>query len=252
MTDRKLDLALFAADEPGAEMARFIAGRGDRVALLVLDHQNFRGCNDRIVEAIGDHADAIVTDDRLDRAQLAKADVALLAWWPHIVRRELLALPRVGFLNCHPSLLPHNRGKHYNFWALVEQAPFGVTIHWVTEDVDAGDIAFQAPITTSWEDTGETLYRRARTATVELFAASYDRIRRGDIPRIPQDLARGSFHKSAEIDGASRIDLDRDVRARDLLNLLRARTFVGHPASWFVEDGERYEVRVEIRKVDER
>lgn len=252
MTDRKLDLALFAADEPGGEIARFIASRGDRVPLLVLDRQNFRGGNDAIVEAIAGHADAVAFDDNGAevREQLANVDVALLAWWPRIVSAEILAIPRIGFLNCHPSLLPHNRGKHYNFWALVEEAPFGVSIHWVSERVDAGDVAFQAPIATTWEDTGETLFRKARAAMVELFRASYDRIRAGDIPRIPQDLARGSFHKAAEIDAASRIDLDAAVRSRDLLNLLRARTFEGYPAAWFVDGGERYEVRVDIRKVE--
>lgn len=252
MTDRTLDLALFAADEPGAEIARVIAERGDRVALLVLDPQNLRGRNDAVVAAVGGRAGAVVTADRLDPAQLASADLGILAWWPHIVRRDVLAAPRLGFLNCHPSLLPHNRGKHYNFWALVEEAPFGVSLHWVTEQVDAGDIAFQAPVPVTWEDTGETLFHKARTAMVELFRASYDRIRRGDIPRIPQELSRGSFHKASEIDAASRIDLDAKVRARDLLNLLRARTFAGFPAAWFVDDGTRYEVRVEIRKADER
>jgi len=254
MTERTLDLALFAADEPGAEIARVIARRGDRVALLVLDPQNFRGANDAIVEAIDGHADTVVMADRVDdiRARLADLDLALLAWWPHIVPRDLVVLPRLGFLNCHPSLLPHNRGKHYNFWAIVEEAPFGVSIHWVGERVDGGDVAFQASIATSWEDTGETLFHKARAAMVELFRASYDRIRRGDIPRLPQDLAQGSFHKASELDAASRIDLDANVRARDLLNLLRARTFAGYPAAWFTDGGERYEVRVEIRKVDER
>jgi len=252
MTDRTLDLALFAADEPGAEIARAIAERGDRIKLLVLDPQNFRGRNDDIVIAVKGQTDAIVMADALDASQLADVDLAILAWWPHIVPRDLVALPRLGFLNCHPSLLPHNRGKHYNFWAIVEEAPFGVSIHWVGERVDGGDVAFQAPIATSWEDTGETLFHKARAAMVELFRASYDRIRRGDIPRIPQDLAQGSFHKASELDAASRIDLDAGVRARDLLNLLRARTFAGYPAAWFTDGGERYEVRVEIRKVDER
>jgi len=252
MTDRKLDLALFAADQPGVEIARLIAARGDRIPLLVLDRQNFRGCNDAIVEAIAGHAGAVMFHDQDIREELAKADVALLAWWPRIIAGDLLAIPRLGFLNCHPSLLPHNRGKHYNFWALIEEAPFGVSIHWVSERVDAGDVAFQAPVATTWEDTGETLFHKARAAMVELVRASYDRIRAGDIPRIPQDLARGSFHKASEIDAASRIDLDANVRARDLLNLLRARTFQGYPAAWFTDDGERYEVRVEIRKTDER
>ena len=44
------------------------------------------------------------------------------------------------------------------------------------------------------------------------------------------------------------IDLDREYRARDLLNLLRARTFPGYPACSFVADGTEYEVRVSITR----
>ena len=47
-------------------------------------------------------------------------DLGILAWWPMLIRRPLIGLPRHGFINFHPSLLPYNRGKHYNFWALVE------------------------------------------------------------------------------------------------------------------------------------
>jgi len=250
MTNGKLDLALFAADEPGVELARLIAGRGERIKLLVLDPSNVRGRNDAILETIDGHAETVLLDDRgADvRAALASVDLAILVWWPRIVPRELLAVPRLGFLNCHPSLLPHNRGKHYNFWAIVEGAPYGVTIHWADERVDGGDIAFQRPIETTWEDTGETLFYKARAVLVDLLAENYDRIARGDIPRIPQESGTGSFHRASEIDAASRIDLDASYRARDLLNLLRARTFPPYPAAWFMDDGDRYEVRVRIER----
>lgn len=44
-------------------------------------------------------------------------DLGVLAWWPKIVRSPVLDVPRHGFVNTHPSLVPYNRGKHYNFWA---------------------------------------------------------------------------------------------------------------------------------------
>lgn len=175
----------------------------------------------------------------------------LLLWWPYIVRQPTLALARNGFINTHPSLLPFNRGKHYNFWALVEQAPFGVSLHIVDQGVDSGEIIAQKQLVYDWEDTGGTLYEKATFSMVELFKAAYPEIREGRIARVPQDLAIGSFHKANELDNASRIDLDATYRARDLLNLLRARTFPGHPACIFVESGgEEFEVRVEIRRKD--
>jgi len=46
------------------------------------------------------------------------------------------------------------------------------------------------------------------------------------------------------------IELDKAYKARELLDLLRARTFRPHPGAWFLENGERYEVRVEIKKAN--
>lgn len=177
-----------------------------------------------------------------------EVDLGLLAWWPKLIRAPLLSLPKCGFINTHPSLLPHNRGKHYNFWALVEEAPFGVTLHVVEEGIDSGDIIAQAIVPYGWEDNGGSLYHAAQREMVELFKAAYPGIRKLNFTRTPQPPQTGSFHVAAEIEPASEIDLDRQYRARDLLNLLRARTFHGHPACRFLDNGVEYEVRIKIER----
>ena len=176
-------------------------------------------------------------------------DLGLLAWWPRLIRQPLIDLPKHGFLNTHPSLLPHNRGKHYNFWAIVEQAPFGVSLHFVDPGIDSGDIIAQQEIPYGWEDTGETLYFKAQAAMVRLFTSVYPQIRGLHIDRRAQDPKLGSFHLGKEIDEKSEIVLDQSTTARELLNLLRARTFEGHPSCRFTEGGDQYEVQVKIRKV---
>lgn len=182
---------------------------------------------------------------------LPRFDLGILAWWPKIISPELMALTERGFINTHPSLLPYNRGKHYNFWALVEQAPFGVSLHYVDEGIDSGDIVAQQSIPYDWEDTGETLYVKAGQAMVDLFKSAYPSFRGGALQRIPQDLSKGSLHYAKEIDVASKIDLDRSYPARELLNLLRARTFPGYPSCRFEDGGELYEIRVKIERKSE-
>jgi methionyl-tRNA formyltransferase len=176
-------------------------------------------------------------------------EIGYLLWWPRIIGSRILNISDRGFINTHPSLLPYARGKHYNFWTIVEQAPFGVTIHAVTPDIDSGDIVAQAPIPYGWTDTGETLYLKAKRRMVELFIETYPQLRAGKFQRRAQDAGAGSFHRAAELDPASTIDLDRCYAARDLLNLLRARTFAGHPACRFHDAGRTYEVRVDIKEV---
>lgn len=175
-------------------------------------------------------------------------DIGFLVWWPKLIKHPLLKLPKQGFINTHPSLLPFNRGKHYNFWALVEQAPFGVSLHFAEDGIDNGNIVAQATIPYGWEDNGAALYKKAKYEIVNLFKETYPTIRTLNIPQQKQDLDRGSFHLADEIERASLINLDDSYRARDLLNLLRARTFVGYPACWFNDGINEYEVRVEITR----
>ena len=176
-------------------------------------------------------------------------DLGLLVWWPKILKNSsLLELPKRGFINTHPSLLPYNRGKHYNFWAIVEQAPFGVTLHRVDADVDTGDIIAQAAIDYDWCDTGETLYKKAQVSMLDLFIKTYPLIRIGMYNLIPQDASLGSFHRASELEDASKIELDSSYSARTLLNLLRARTFEGYPGCWFEDNGSRYEISITIKK----
>lgn len=241
-------LLLLADGAVGAKIASFLMDIYPSDLVLIVTTK----INDIYREAEGKGIPVCVFDtennvlNRLDGG----ADLGVLAWWPKILKKPLLDAPRRGFINTHPSLLPYNRGKHYNFWALVEQAPFGVTLHCVDSGVDTGDIVAQSNIGYGWCDTGETLYNKAQTAMAELFCKTYSVLRTGQYESKPQNTGVGSFHRASELEFASNIDLDALYRARDLLNLLRARTFEGYPGCWFEEAGSRYEISVKIRKVN--
>lgn len=183
-------------------------------------------------------------------ATIGAIDLGILAWWPKLISGNIIRCTRQGFINTHPSYLPFNRGKHYNFWSIVEETPFGVTLHFVDEGIDSGDIVSQTRIPKGWEDTGYSLYLKAQDAMFSIFKDSYPAIREGKINRQPQDLRMGSLHYSHELDKMSRIDLEESYSARELLNLLRARTFPGRPACYFAENEDVYEVTVDIKKID--
>ena len=174
--------------------------------------------------------------------------VGLLVWWPFLVSERLILSFSSFLVNTHPSMLPFNRGKHYNFWCLVEQCPFGVSLHIVDADIDTGPILFQAPISYDWLDTGESLYYKAQEAMKSLLIEHYPSIRVGNVNPIPQAKGLGSFHLSSEIESASRIDLDSPASAREIFNLVRARTFPGKPSCSFVDRGISYNVTISITK----
>lgn len=178
-----------------------------------------------------------------------KLDLFFLAWWPKIVSKNIIDIPKIGVINFHPSLLPYNRGKNYNFWTLVDKSPFGVTLHFVNEGIDTGDIIFQKEIEKTWEDNGETLYDKAQDAILTLFKDSYSKIKSGDYVRKKQNLEEGSFRLAREMNEKSEIDLEKYYLAEDLLNLLRARTFTSKPGCYFYDGKQKFEISLKIKKI---
>jgi methionyl-tRNA formyltransferase len=247
----RLKIGLFCARDVGLEVARLVAARGNEIHCGIVDDDDPAENRAELCRLwahipILTHRELSDAKKR-DEFRRLDLDLAILAWWPHLIPQKLAQAPRMGCLNFHPSLLPHNRGKHPNFWSLVEERPYGVSLHFLGPRIDGGDIAFQRQVPTSWEDTGGTLHRKAKRALVDLFADNLERIWAGDIPRRPQDVSHGSFHLAAELDPASQIDLDAPTTARRLLNLLRARTYRPHPGAFFHDGSATYDVRIEIR-----
>ncbi len=242
-----MKLAVFADGIVGYEITSFLLKnyRNDVTVIVTIDNEKIN----KLSEMYGCQKLYFKTEEETIKSLPKDLDMGLLAWWPKILREPLLNFPKMGFINTHPSLLPFNRGKHYNFWALVEQAPFGVTLHQVDKGVDTGDIIAQKRIEYDWTDNGESLYRKAQYAMISLFEETWPKLRQGDLKPFSQPPNIGSFHKASELLKASKIDLDRQYSARDLLNLLRAKTFTPHPGCWFEESGEYYEVSVCIKKV---
>jgi methionyl-tRNA formyltransferase len=253
MNGRDARIVFFAYGAIGRQVTQFVLDHDPRrvagVVVLPGDAQMAALIAQPSLSFRAIELDAAQPDLAASKVRALQAEIVILAWWPHILSGELLDLGQRLMLNLHPSLLPHGRGKDPNFWALVEERPFGVTIHHVDARIDAGDIAFQREIPHGWEDTGKTLYEKATAAIVDLFRESYPRIVAFDVPRIVQGLAAGTFHTRRELDPRSRIELDRTYTARELLNLLRARTFEPFPACRFVDGGAAYEARVSIRKL---
>ena len=168
-----------------------------------------------------------------------------LLWWPKIVSKDILAICSQYTVNTHPSLLPYCKGKDPNFWALLTQKPFGVTLHVADPNVDSGPIIAQKAIKYNWSDTGESLYEKSLGAMISLFKDNYVAIISGQCILAPQPQGEKTNYRK-DLEPASEILLDNNYRARDLLNLIRARTFNPHPGAWFEEDDMKWDVRISI------
>ena len=175
-------------------------------------------------------------------------DLGFLLWWPTILKKDTLALSKGGFYNIHPSFLPYSKGKNPNFWALKNQDPFGVTIHKVNTEIDSGEIIAQKRISYSWLDNGGTIYKKAQKECIKLFKNIFPHIFNQSIKNYkPNPKSNINFKK--DMCKESEIKLDKKYKARDLLNLIRARTFTGKPGCWFIDEEKKYEVRIKINRI---
>lgn len=242
-----MNIALFPTKRIGEFALNFILKNYPNDLKLIV----FESEDSEIFHKFGDLKPYILYKDieeNLDMISSLNLDWILLTWWPYIVKKHLIDIPKKGVMNTHNSLLPFNRGVHPNFWAIVEEKEYGVSIHKVTPGVDDGDLIAQTAIPYDWTMTGDHLYELAMVELEKLFAATYPKIRTEDYSLTPQNHKLMTVRKTAEISEASVINLDKKYTARYLLNVIRAKDCLGKPPVYFKDGNKVYEVRIDIKE----
>jgi methionyl-tRNA formyltransferase len=156
--------------------------------------------------------------------QALQPDFLFSCYYRHMLKQPLLNLPRLGALNLHGSLLPRYRGRCPLNWVLVfGETETGVTLHYMEDKADRGDIVGLKRVPITIEDTALTLFAKMTVAAGTLFRETYPLLRTGQAPRHPQDHAQASyFGGRTPADGR----LDWTQPATAVHNLMRAVT---HP-----------------------
>jgi len=114
-------------------------------------------------------------------------ELMVVTAYGRILTHEMLALPSVGFLNVHASLLPRHRGAAPINWALIQgDEETGITIMWVTYEVDTGPIFLQDRLQILPEDNAGTLAVKLAEQGGTLLVEALERLRRGEGLKITQ------------------------------------------------------------------
>lgn len=170
----------------------------------------------------------------LDLIRGLQPDLLFSFYYRHMLKAPLLAIPKRGCLNLHGSYLPKYRGRCPANWVLVNgETEAGVTLHYMVEKPDAGDIVAQRKVPIAFEDTALTLYGKMTAAAQGMFAQVLPQLAAGTAPRTPQDQSQASYYGGRKpADGR----FDWHWPALRIYNLVRAVT---HPyPGAFTELGE--------------
>lgn len=105
----------------------------------------------------------------------------------HIINKPMIEYLQGRAINLHISLLPWNRGADPNLWSFLEDTPKGVSIHYVDEGLDTGDIIVQKEIVFDVEcETLATTYQKLSNEIVDLFNKNWPNIADGRVQRKKQ------------------------------------------------------------------
>ncbi len=122
------------------------------------------------------------------------ADVALVAAYGHILGPKLLAVPRLGCLNVHASLLPRWRGASPIQAAILAGDPkSGVTIMQMERGLDTGPMLLTREVELAPDETASSLHDRLAAVGAEAAVEALDRLEAGDLTPVAQDDARSTY-----------------------------------------------------------
>ncbi len=156
----------------------------------------------------------------LERLRELAPDLIVTVAYGKIFRRRLLALPRLGCLNLHPSLLPRYRGLAPIPWAILRgDAATGVTLYQMTSELDAGPIVAQEVVAIEPHETAAELSRRLSDVGAALTCSGVRAWLGGARNPEPQDAHSASYAPRLERqDGL----IDWRLPANQLVRLVRA------------------------------
>lgn len=151
------------------------------------------------------------------------ADAFVVVAYGRFLPPEVLAMPRLGVVNIHPSLLPRYRGPSPVATAILEGAEeTGVTLMLLDEGMDTGPILKQsAPVGLDGSERLGELTARLFEIGAEMLPETLDGLKDGSIAPTPQDEAQATVTRLVDkedgrIDWArSAVEIDRQIRAYD-------------------------------------
>jgi len=164
-------------------------------------------------------------------------DIIFSFYYRKMISREILNLPRVGAFNLHGSFLPAYRGRCPVNWVIINgEKKTGVTLHYMIDKPDAGDIVGQRAVEIDVSDTAKTLYDKLCGAARDLLNELLPLIKESRIPRQRQDLNQGSYYGGRRPEDG-RINWEKS--ADEIYNLIRGVTDPYPGAFAFLDNNEK-------------
>jgi len=241
-----MKIALFANHKPGVDIAAYFASINniDQIEAIYLPGVDENNDNTIISVSKIKHKNVFIgkeiikSIDHIKWFKDQQFDAIICVYWPWLLSKEIFE--SVGItVNFHPALLPINRGWFPHVHSLIDGTKAGVTIHKIEDGADTGAIWAQEEVIIKPTDTAKSLYDTLQIRIVELFKNNWDAIKSGNCMLTFQDETKAIYRPKKSIESLDYINLDKDMKVEDLLNLLRARSFGNLGFAYIEVEGQK-------------
>lgn len=146
------------------------------------------------IEATILQPERIKNPEAVEQIRALKPDVIVVMAYGQILPRDVFEVAKIGCLNLHASLLPRWRGAAPIQAAIAAgDRETGVTVIYMDEGLDTGDILLQSKIDVSPGETGASLHDRLGKIAPEALLGALDLLASGNAPRIPQGKTLATY-----------------------------------------------------------
>jgi methionyl-tRNA formyltransferase len=216
---------------------KYILNKGIEVVAIITPILNEN--NNRFQEVINVGAEygvPIFPTKKTDLGKVIKGlsyDVLISCGYPYIIGSEILLNGKIA-INVHPTLLPKYRGFRSGPYIIINnEDKSGVTVHFLTEEMDKGDIIEQEEFVLTPFDTTKSCFRKARELEGSVLYRALLSLQENKIRPLKQNEEESSVFNYIRTPNDSEIDPKRSLL--DLYNEIRACDPDDYPAFFYIE-----------------
>lgn len=164
----------------------------------------------------------INSQEFIDIVKRYECDIFVSMSFNQIFKSEIINLPRLKTINCHAGKLPFYRGRNILNWVLInDEKDFGITVHYVDEGIDTGDIILQKTFQITDDDNYETLLNVSHIECANILYESIKLIQAGRQEIKKQvDIHPVGFYCGMRQVGDEKLNWNQT--SRDIFNFVRA------------------------------
>ena len=185
------------------------------------------------------------SDEFISTVEKYKCDLFVSMSFNQIFKSKIINLTKYKIINCHAGKLPFYRGRNVLNWVLInDEQEFGITVHFVDEGIDTGDIILQKTFQINDQDNYSTLLEKAYTECPNILYESILLFKKGKVKSYKQNKLSPLGFYCVERKKGDEI-LDWNQTSREIFNFVRAISKPGPSAKTFINKKE-----IKINKVE--